>query len=678
MASSGSPPWGYAMRVKFLIATFLSASVLAAAAMAQVPPAPKAAESTTAAAAVPAAPETPATPALTRADLEAWLDGFIPFAIAKGDIAGGVVVVVKDGQVLLEKGYGYADVEKKAPVDPERTLFRPGSVSKLFTWTAVMQQVEQGKIDLDADVNQYLDFKIPPGPDGEILRMRDIMTHTPGFEEAVKELISEDESRIVPLGDTLKVWIPTRIFKAGTMPAYSNYATALAGYIVERTSGLSFDDYLDRNVFGPLGMQHSSFRQPLPKELKANVAQGYEQASGKPKGYEFINLAPAGSLAATGSDMARFMIAHLQNGAYGDARILSEETAKKMHGTPLTILPNVNRMLLGFYETNRNGHRIIAHGGDTQYFHSDLHLYVDDGVGYFISFNSGGKEGAVGPLREAFYRAFADRYFPGPAAEGQVDKALAKEHAAQIAGSYIISRRAETSFLSVLNMLQPTKVVVNEDGTISMPLLKDLNGEPKKWTEIAPYLWREKDDKWRLAAEVKDGKVVRFTAEWISPFMYMERSSGAKGVGWLMPATVASLAALTLTVLFWPVAALVRRRYRKPLPYTGREAKAYRWGRIGALLSLAAVGGWIGTILLMFSDLKLLSSRLDWWVVTLHILGTIAVFAGLALLAWHLSVVWKAPKRPLGKILAVVLVLAAAVCAWVAVAYHLVGLSANY
>jgi len=653
------------MRILSPVATFLAASLLSAAAAAQVP-------------AEPVTPAAPAYPQLTRADLEAWLDGFIPFAIAKGNIAGGVVVVVKDGEVLLEKGYGYADVAKKLPVDPERTLFRPGSVSKLFTWTAVMQQVEQGKIDLDADVNQYLDFKIPPGPDGEPVRMRDIMTHTAGFEESVKELISEDESRILSIGETLKRWVPERIFKAGTTPAYSNYATALAGYIVERTSGVPFDDYVDRNIFQPLGMAHSSFRQPLPANLKANMSQGYEIATGEPQGYELINLAPAGALAATGSDMARFMIAHLQDGAYGDARILSEATAKEMHSTPLTIIPNVNRMDLGFYETDRNGHRIVAHGGDTQYFHSDVQLFLDDGVGYFISFNSSGKDGAVGPLREAFYHDFADRYFPGPAAEGTVDEATAKAHAAAIAGSYISSRRAESSFLSVLNLLQPVKVVVNADGTISSPTLKDLNGEPSKWKEIAPWLWRKVGGKERLAADVVDGKVVRFTAEWISPFMVMMRSSGAKGVGWLMPTTVASLAVLLLTVLAWPVAALVRRHYRKPLPFTGREAKAYRRGRIGALLSLAAIGGWIGVILMMFSDLTMLTAGFDWLVVTLHVVGTIAVFAGLALALWHLAVVWKAPKRRLGKLWAVALVLATAVCAWVAVAYHLVGLSVNY
>ena len=202
----------------------------------------------------------------------------------------------------------------------------------------------------------------------------------------------------------MKGWVPERIFKAGTMPAYSNYATALAGYIVERVSGLPFDDYLDQNIFAPLGMTNSIVPPAAAGGAAAGMSQGYEIATGKPQGYELINLAPAGTLAATGADMARFMIAHLQNGAFGDARILSEETAKKMHGTPLTIIPHVNRMLLGFYETNTNGRRIIAHGGDTQYFHSDLHLFVDDGVGFFISFNSGGKDGAAGPLREAFYR----------------------------------------------------------------------------------------------------------------------------------------------------------------------------------------------------------------------------------------------------------------------------------
>jgi CubicO group peptidase (beta-lactamase class C family) len=652
-----------AMRARSPLATLLCASILALPAIAQEP--------------APAAPEPAAGPQLTRADVEAWLDGFMGFALPRGNIAGAVVVVVKDGQTLLQKGYGYADVEKKMPVDPEATLFRPGSVSKLFTWTAVMQQVERGKLDLDADISQYLDFEIPPGPGGTPIRVRDLMTHTPGFEESVKELIVEDESRIAPLGEVLKRWVPTRIYEAGKMPAYSNYGTALAGYLVERTSGLSFDDYLDQNIFGPLGMTRSTFRQPLPEALKAGMSQGYKNASDEAQGYEIINLAPAGSLAATGADMAKFMIAHLQRGEYGGQRILSEETAIRMHGTANTVIPKLNRMMLGFYETSTNGRRAISHGGDTQYFHSDLHLYLDDGVGYYISVNSGGKEGAAGPLRAAFYRQFSDRYLPGPGPEGKPDEKTADERAHAIAGAYVISRRAESSLISILNLINPIKVVVNEDKTISLPLLRKLNGEPKKWRETEPWVWAEVDGKALLAAEVEDGKVTRFSADFIAPFMLFEPAP-AKSAGWVMPAAVASLIALLLTVLVWPVAALTRRHYRLKLPYAGAEAKAYRWVRIGALASLLAVGAWVGLVVMMLSDLELLSPKLDGLLIALHVVGTIAVFAGLALALWHLSVLVKAKRRWLGKIWAVVLVASTAMLAWIAVAYHLAGLGTDY
>jgi CubicO group peptidase (beta-lactamase class C family) len=127
----------------------------------------------------------PVAARLTRADVEAWLDGLMPYALQRGGIPGAVVVVVKDGSVLFQKGYGYAEVKHRVPVDPERTLFRPGSISKLFTWTAVLQLVEQGKLDLDADINRYLDFRIPPAF-GKPITLRDCMTHTPGFEEVGK------------------------------------------------------------------------------------------------------------------------------------------------------------------------------------------------------------------------------------------------------------------------------------------------------------------------------------------------------------------------------------------------------------------------------------------------------------------------------------------------------------
>jgi CubicO group peptidase (beta-lactamase class C family) len=255
----------------------------------------------------------PWRPGTHKTDVDAWLDGFMPYATARGDIAGAVVVVVKDGQVLTQRGYGFSDVEKRKPVSPETTLFRPGSVSKLFTWTAVMQLVEQGKIDLDKDVNAYLDFKIPER-NGKPITLRNILTHTAGFEETVRHLIHDNPDKLVPLDKFVRVSLPNRIFDAGTTPAYSNYATALAGYIVQRQSGMSFDDYVDQHIFQPIGMQHSSFRQPLPKNLQPLMSQSYKGASQKAEKFEIVDPAPARSYRQP-ADMGRFMIAHPNNGA---------------------------------------------------------------------------------------------------------------------------------------------------------------------------------------------------------------------------------------------------------------------------------------------------------------------------------------------------------------------------
>ncbi|HVU29408.1 MAG TPA: serine hydrolase domain-containing protein, partial [Sphingomicrobium sp.] len=363
------------------------------------------------AAPAPIPPQTPpaegAAP-LTADDVNAWLDGFIPISIARADIPGAVVVVVKDGQVLTERGYGYSNVDKKTKVDPKTTLFRPGSISKLFTWTALMQQVEQGKVDLNSDVNKYIDFKIPPYK-GKPVTVLNLMTHTPGFEEQVKDLITLGEKTQVPYDTLLKRWVPTRIYAPGTIPAYSNYGASLAGYIVQRTSGEPFDAYLEHHIFNPLGMQHSTFRQPLPANLKPLMSEGYVSGKDKPYGFEFVNSSPAGALSATGDDMAKFMIAHLQNGQYNGQSILQPQTAQLMHSRANSPFPAGDGMAHGFYETNINGLHVIAHGGDTVAFHSDLHLFLDKGVGIFVSFNSAGKEGAAQPLRDALFSNFADR-----------------------------------------------------------------------------------------------------------------------------------------------------------------------------------------------------------------------------------------------------------------------------
>ena len=627
----------------------------------------------------PPPPAADGRPALTRADLEAWLDGYMPYALQTGDIAGAVVVVVKDGQVLLQKGYGYADLAKRTPVDPARHLFRPGSISKLFTWTAVMQLVEQGKLDLDADLNQYIDFKVPPR-DGKPATLRQVMTHTVGFEEQIRGLITSNPDEIVPLGEALKRWVPERIHEPGTTPAYSNYATALAGYIVERVSGETFDDYIDRHIFTPLGMAHSSFRQPLPPALLANMSKGYERASdGKPHGYEFISLAPAGSLAATGPDMAKFMIAHLQDGAYDGARILREDTARQMHTTGQASVGPLNRMMLGFYETSLNGHRAISHGGDTSWFHSDLQLFLDDGIGIFVSMNSSGRDGAPLAIRDNLSEGFADRYLPGPPApKSSVSAADAKLHAQQIAGTYASSRRPDSNFMSILNLLGPVKVFPNEDGTISVSMGLDASGAPKKWREISPYVWQDVASGDRLAADVVDGAVRRFSMEPYAAIMVFQRLPWWQSPGLVLPLLGLSLLALLATVLAWPLSAFVRRHYGAAYRLSGSDARAHRIVRIAALAVLLVTLAAFGLVLYMMSDLERLGPDSDILVHAMRLLALVVLPLGALAALWNCWQVLRSRRRRWAKAWSIVLALACLFLLWIGIAHHLPGYGSFY
>ena len=622
------------------------------------------------------APTPSSTPRLTESDAIAWLDGFLPYAIGRADIPGAVVVVVKDGRILIEKGYGYADLATRKPVDPATTLFRPGSVSKLFTWTAVMQLVEQGKLDLDSDINKYLDFEVPPF-DGKPVTLRNIMTHTSGIEETARGLITGNPDDAIALDDYVKV-VPTRIFEPGTTPSYSNYATTLAGYIVQRVAGQSFDDYIDQHLFAPLDMQHASFRQPLPAALDPFMAKGYAPGSDEPKKFEIVNPAPAGSLSASGADMGHFMIAHLQDGAYGNGRILQAATAKQMHDTGLDILPPLNRMLLGFYELNINGHRVISHGGDTQWFHSDLSLFVDDGVGLFVSFNSAGKEGVAGKIRSALFKGFADRYLPGPLAEGEVDLESAKLHAEQMAGVYSNSRRADRVFTSLTNLIGQAEVAPDGKGSIIVPSITDLADQPVKWREISPYVWRDIDSGNRLAAKLEDGKVVRFSVEPISPFMVFDRTPWWKSSAWLVPALLIALGALLLTVLAWPVSAMVRRHYGVRYGLADEDASAHRVIRIAALLVAGVMLAAIITILMMLSSLDLLAPRNDWLVHLLRALALVVFPLGTLAAFWNASIVLRSRRRFLAKLWSIVLALACLIVLWVGFAFGLMGWSAFY
>ena len=548
---------------------------------AQVKDAPKAA-----AAAAPASVAASANAAqaheLTGTDLESFFDGFLPQQIEKADIAGAVIAVVKDGKPIFEKGYGYSDVESKKPISPQDTLFRPGSISKTFTWTAVMQQVELGKLDLDRDVNDYLDFKLPANF-GKPTTLRDIMTHRPGLEETIKDLFVGSEKDLTPLAKYLPTHIPHQIYPPGTIPAYSNYATTVAAYIVQRVSGENFDDYLDNHFFKPLGMTRATFRQPLPESLKPFMSSGYARASDKAKDFEAVEVAPAGSLSASADAMAHWMIMHLQNGKYGDVQILKPETAVAMHTRQKGWPDAVNGMCLGFYEQTTNGHRVIAHGGDTQWFHSNMLLLVNDGVGIYVSYNSQGAPNH-GDARGMLWEAFMDRYFPAPPSQ-ETALSTAAADAKSVAGPYNISRRFETNILSITSLLGQAKIQVDpKDNTIFVEELKGENGKPVHFREVAPMVFKGVGSKGKVVFAENNGQRVAYIDYPFMLFQPVDSALNNQGFNYFL--ICFGIAVIALTILLWPVAWALRKHYGKPLTLDAGARKWRRYLRIACLVDI--------------------------------------------------------------------------------------------
>jgi CubicO group peptidase (beta-lactamase class C family) len=580
-----------------------------------------------------APPVTPpaAAHALDAHDLHAWLDGLLPYSMQRGDIAGGVIAVVKDGEVLFQEGYGYSDVEKRIPMDPEKTLIRAGSTSKLFTWTAVMQLVEQGKIDLDRDVDQYLDFKVSP-PTGRPITMRDLMNHKSGFEEGLKDILAIDPRGLQSTETYLKQHPRPVLFPPGEVPAYSNYGAALAGYIVQRVSGEPFERYVEQHILLPLGMHHSAFDQPLPDRFKGAVSQGYRAASESAQPYELIVPRPAGSLTTSAADMARFMLAHLQQGRLGDYEMLHKETAQLMHSPSETSLPGFASMAHGFFYEVKNGHAMIGHGGDTVFFHTECDLLPEEGVGIFYNFNSRGRDNAVYGLRKALIDQFMDRYFPAATPPSDPPAlASAPADAQKIAGRYQESRRVEHGFLSVFYLLQQTQISAGPDGTIAAPEV--LEPGEKTFREVAPDLWREVAGTRELALRNVDGIKTVIDSE--DPITVLQPVPIHRSAALNLTILLGSLAILALTAILWPIVALLRRRFhRAPAAPEVRRLRTFVIASV--ILMLLYAIAWILLLKpVLSSELWVYSSRLDPVVRALQLAGLL-VMAAAAVGVWAL------------------------------------------
>ncbi|PTL82085.1 serine hydrolase [Vitiosangium sp. GDMCC 1.1324] len=439
--------------------------------------------------AAPARAEVP--PRDDTASWESRVDSLVTRQLTAYRIPGATVAVVRDGRVVLARGYGDADAEHHTPVEAARTLFRVASIGKLFVWTAVMQLAEQGRLDLDADINTYLgDVRIPatyPQP----ITLAHLMAHTGGFE--AHERLWAEGTPPDSLATYLKQRMPARVRPPGELSAYSDYGTSLAEHIVEQVSGQPFEQYLQANVLEPLGMKRTLFRRTVPPELATDVALGHALEHGSPRAQplEQVVVASSGSMLTTATDLTRFMLAHLQGGQDEGHRILREDTVRRMHRQHFTHDPRLSGWAHGFMEFQLNGHRLIGHTGDAYLFHSLLVLMPERRMGLFVSYNGPGEKDAAQRARMELLRALPDHDNPDPPANVLTVTKDFAGRAARFEGGYQTTWRAYGTAEASLGWRQEIHVRDGGDGTLH---IREPGNAPRRWTEVEPHLFRPAED----------------------------------------------------------------------------------------------------------------------------------------------------------------------------------------
>ncbi len=603
------------------------------------------------------------------AELEAFMDGLIRAHLEVYNIAGATVSVVKDGALFFAKGYGYADINEKKRVTPDETLFRIGSISKLFVWTAVMQLVEKGKLDLHADINTYLaDFKIPDTYD-EPVTLAHLMSHTAGFEEYF--MSRSARQWLLPLGEFLAEQLPARVRLPGEVASYSNHGTAIAAYIVEQTSGLAWEDYVEERILTPLRMEHTTFRQPVPEPLSADLSKGYSYSDYElhQKGFAYMPLAPAGGASTTATDMVNFMIAHLQLGRFGDTRILDSTTARQMHGALFRHTPDVNPMSHGFFDMSMNGQWVIGHGGATRCFRSIMTLLPEHRVGLFVSYNSQGGRGAARKV----YEAFMDRYYPAGEIRELTPPEDAQNRLRSFVGSYRVNLYPHQRCTKLIAAFATVKVSSMEDGTLKITTSPTFPYpfywiNAIRWVEVAPLTFREKDGLRTLAfREDEKGRITHMFSGHMPAVAY-ERLGPMELPAFHLALSVFAAVLFLATVVFWPVAALVRRWYGVTLESETRlpfPARMLTWSTcllfivfaIGLTISLSSPEGIYGVM-----ELKVL--------LVLPVLAAVLTLGALV----YTVVIWRSGKgRTWGRVYYTVITLMCLAVLWQLNYWNLLG-----
>jgi CubicO group peptidase (beta-lactamase class C family) len=459
--------------------------------------------------------------AIPPAELEAYVDGLVRRSMERDHIAGVTVSIVQNGQIVLKKGYGLAQLSPAKAVNPDQTLFRLASISKTFTWMALMKEVEAGHLRLDAPVNLYLPEKLQIKDQGfkQPILVRDLMSHTPGFEDkAMGQLFERDADRIRPLATYLRQERPDRVRESGQVSTYSNYGAALGGEISSYVSGKPFESLIEGGIIRPLGLNHTTFREPyaaradlpapMSAALAAQVSDGFywNGASFVPKTFEHVSqIAPAGSASSTAADMARYMQLILNGGTIDGQVIYSQATAKAFR-TPLRDqTASQNGWDHGFIEYPLpGGFKGQGHEGDTLLFHSNMITVPDLNLGIFIATNTSTGDAIAASLPARI----VEQYYATPTLKPFAGTPELGSQAKIYEGSYLTTRRAYSGLEKLVgSVIGEASVEVTKDGT----LLLNRSGTIKAYVLSSRPGWLVNvNGVEEIKFDIVDGKAVRF------------------------------------------------------------------------------------------------------------------------------------------------------------------------
>ncbi|MHA2306053.1 MAG: serine hydrolase domain-containing protein [Candidatus Hodarchaeales archaeon] len=450
-------------------------------------------------------------------NVSAFINEYIPTITVFGplgpvEIAGGAISIVKDGELFLAEGFGYANRGDNVLVDVNETLFRVGSISKTFIAVAVLQLVEDGLLDLNEDINAYLTTFSIPDAFNEPVTLLHLLTHTAGFESTSYLGSSTDPSEIPSLEDVLSDSIPNRIRPPGEVSSFSNYGITLAGYIVEQISGVSFDRYIETNVLLPLEMNHSTFSQPLPSDLLSNLSESYSSAL-SPANFEYVTMYPGDSLSSSPVDMAKLMIALLDNGSSNGNGILSYDSLVSMRSDHFKWHPSVSGVCLGMYHFDTLNQSIIGHTGVRGYYSNIMALIPEENIGIFITCNS---QYGLNAIYSLFY-GLQNQYYPyeySNSTEAIIEPMKNyQSRVSRYTGTYMFNQRflSDSSLEFEISSVGGGRIAVTNQGVF---------WEEINFVEVEPLLFREVSGTYDITlafAKDQQGHITLMSPSWIDP-----------------------------------------------------------------------------------------------------------------------------------------------------------------